>query len=590
VDPGVAAEWALSNKTKNRLVHAYNGNTSMEEFLGKLSDETRKNLQEAKMTSAEQFLLTDDDIGELIQSVQIPLHERGIVRKFAQEQRQRQQPGGVQEPSPSDLKDLLLEFRMLRLEVNKEHRELSGTDGAKGKHLRDYPGAKGIKSTDGPPVLQKNPTLLEAGKYPPTVREAHLNASLTPHFTRIFERSGLVLVNSEVNPWLQQPYGSSHDKMKPDFFVLPLGFWTGVEVSDSEAQQVVRHRRAELQQEHKDLCFRSGIPADWRLRDALFILEGKVEIKDEHYSKMKTCFDCLRDGFSGTHVVRGMLYDAEKFALFAYCGGSAFSEHESGKWTDPGSEAALRDFFCADAQRIPWAHWLEELRKKSKVIYVKHGFLGMGSHGRVLKVKESRNNTWVAMKVVVGGSESRSLRWEFERLCSLPKTAENFFVRPLSEAEGGFLYVGDWEAAAMLLPLGSTPPRLSVTGNPLKEPVKQELLRLLWQLHCCGVTHGDARVKNVIELGGVLRFVDFSTASMCVETEIQSDVVQLVDSFGMEESGKWSKRPSVQEALKEYGKALTCSGFINEDSEVEERKSRSEVAFENVLHLVQSCP
>uniref|UniRef100_A0A0G4FIH4 Uncharacterized protein n=1 Tax=Chromera velia CCMP2878 TaxID=1169474 RepID=A0A0G4FIH4_9ALVE len=49
-DTGVAAEWALSNKTKNRLAHAYNGNTSNNKVL----DDAKTKLQQPQSPSEDE--------------------------------------------------------------------------------------------------------------------------------------------------------------------------------------------------------------------------------------------------------------------------------------------------------------------------------------------------------------------------------------------------------------------------------------------------------------------------------------------------------------------------------------------------------
>mmetsp|Transcript_1483 Transcript_1483/g.3089 ORF Transcript_1483/g.3089 Transcript_1483/m.3089 type:complete len:207 (+) Transcript_1483:167-787(+) len=90
VSPVVSSEWALSNKTKNRLAHAYEGNISVQEFLEELSAETRDRLRDLGMTSAEQFNLSDNEIDELFEQAQIPLRETGLVRFFVEEQRAKE--------------------------------------------------------------------------------------------------------------------------------------------------------------------------------------------------------------------------------------------------------------------------------------------------------------------------------------------------------------------------------------------------------------------------------------------------------------------------------------------------------------------
>uniref|UniRef100_A0A0G4F4B9 Uncharacterized protein n=1 Tax=Chromera velia CCMP2878 TaxID=1169474 RepID=A0A0G4F4B9_9ALVE len=113
-DTGVAAEWTLSNKTKNRLAHAYHGNGTVEERIEKVEGEIEE--VKGKIQKVEKNLLAIDENEERTRSA-----HGALYYKLSEEQLRKKE-----EQLRDDLKQLRKKENLLLAEKQQQASSSSG--------------------------------------------------------------------------------------------------------------------------------------------------------------------------------------------------------------------------------------------------------------------------------------------------------------------------------------------------------------------------------------------------------------------------------------------------------------------------------
>lgn len=167
--------------------------------------------------------------------------------------------------------------------------------------------------------------------------------------------------------------------------------------------------------------------------------------------------------------------------------------------------------------------------------------LGSGNLGSVFPVRAHADSQQMALKVVVGAGKAFKLRNEFEINQQVAAAAPHAAVVKATRFAMAAIVSG---GAGMLM---------EEVGEPVAPKDHRNLARALHalsDLHRAGFTHGSARLDNLVECGGRLKWCDLQRAKrMCGRLstekplrhdflvtlpghEILRDVTALVDSWG----------------------------------------------------------
>jgi tRNA A-37 threonylcarbamoyl transferase component Bud32 len=192
-------------------------------------------------------------------------------------------------------------------------------------------------------------------------------------------------------------------------------------------------------------------------------------------------------------VVKGVLFDKHKFYSVHINNGILTRLIES-KWTDAGSETFLRK-----SLHPPWTHpgnWMKLLDAACQrhSLEVEPGsFLGYGAVGRVFKVSNSSEEQY-AVKLVLNVD---CLTYESNMLQAAYTVCPKHVIRVVHPSEnfediGGFM--------------------VTELGTMVERDEYKRIIEALVALHRSDITHGDARVDNVVEVGEIIKWIDFLEA------------------------------------------------------------------------------
>jgi hypothetical protein len=348
---------------------------------------------------------------------------------------------------------------------------------------------------------------------------------MTPHLARLFPNR--TVVNSENYQWLQTHANKRSLDQKPDFFVCNASFYApripGVDTTKGATLDDARNVQGGE--------FRFGVPADWKLRDAIVIISSKMKLRPSALGEVLSWHQWL----GGDKPRRALLFDTKKFQLIE-SDGRVVTQVVEGEWTAGGSLAYIQDFFPLS----PWDA-IEQVCSGLGVSAADplsggvSGFLGAGGSGRVISVLDksdtrTRRGTPLALKVVLA-ENADSIRYEFDRLKQHADACTcQLLARPAST-----LFVDGPLHGYTMTPLGVAVNREMLRAGSF--PSTAEVFDALVALHAHKprpIIHGDARLANLLVVDGTrLVWIDMMTSNLGDDAsgvQLQRDVSCLVGS------------------------------------------------------------
>ena len=306
------------------------------------------------------------------------------------------------------------------------------------------------------------------------------------------ERSDIQVVNSEEYPWLVTTSESSRFNQKPDNIFCNNAVYSGRDPFDTKDQNVLKLRRQ---------SDKFGVLAKWGLRDCIDATgEAKVKIRNDGFGEVVNYARhiCYRE--DAPLRTKLILYDKDEFWLIHVLKGE-ISRVQVCCWDVAGSQQILRHFF--EVGRSPWIILLNAACEHWGLVVSRSAFLGMGTFGRVFKVRKSGTDAFNALKLVLpGASGAGALELEKEKISldAAAKVAPNDVV-----CVECFHDFGDIGAAMVIREVGSS----DVPRSQWKS-----LFESLGRLHEGNIVHGDPRLSNAIYMPGSVRWIDFRTSAV----------------------------------------------------------------------------
>ena len=363
-----------------------------------------------------------------------------------------------------------------------------------------------------PPSVKQTASMRIAVK-----EEGYLCMRMTRYLQRLFDDEDLLLVNSEDYKWIVTISEHPENFMKPDFFLIKKGLQFDCPESGSKALREIRKLP-----ENSDVSYSFGKLSDWCLRDCILaVIEFKVRLAPEDFGKL-VCYlqhMCRNDNASTYY---GMVCDDTDVWLVSCTAGKADTRIDT-TWTSAGSAQLIRGFF---SQRNNWSSVLDHCCAALKVkLSASSSFLGSGSSGRVFKVV-TEDGSERAMKIVYS-----------ENMADITAVEAELTTLRSIKAAGGHTVTVVGTAAHYRDPLHNT---ISGMGYLMAEvgsvilpeecwdqkPLREEVLRALYQLHGLRRYHGDPRLPNIIRHNGNLLWIDFMRINL--ETPTAADFPEFV--------------------------------------------------------------
>jgi len=353
--------------------------------------------------------------------------------------------------------------------------------------------------------------------------EKYLVNLFTPQFTEILRivDPDLRIVNSEEYKWLQCSADDPNADLKPDLF--------------SCFHPLITYRSPYKNAIEGDRLF--GQYRDWNSRSSIHcIWDAKWKIDDEAFGEkckyLQIAGQGTKDHAGSPLMLKGILFDADSFWAITSAGNEIISVVTS-EWSRLGSKEFLINFLRPSD---PWMKAtlalcetlkvrIEDFSARSVIVNESFAILGSGASGRVFRLEDGQ-----ALKVVIGAS-CDGFEIEFlnmEMLSKNPSTKD--FVFPVVENSykkgvlDGVHYAG-YLLSAVGKPFNAT----SITPAQL-----EKIAVSLSALHRQGITHGDARIQNVLLYDGDARWIDFHHSKFQFTTEdlILNDISLLLESLG----------------------------------------------------------
>ena len=379
--------------------------------------------------------------------------------------------------------------------------------------------------------------------------EKSLVIFLTPFLQSICDEvgEGMMCLNSERVPWLKTDSGNTHNDLKPDLNII--------------------HRAMVCLQGEEGT---TGKPV-WQVLESLrVVIEAKSTLDDSGFGE--TCkyteiiaqqkYHMSKNKFS---TVRGIAIDSDKFILLESNCHSPFVAIE-GKLCTPGSFELLKDFFSQDD---PLTKSFVILCKELDVreIHDKRegwwqSYLGRGSSGTAFLVKGRTVGNICVLKVAISEQESDKTKDEFNRLSIAYRTIPSSVVEVIDGSfKSGYINVGSWKFyyRGYLMNNVGTPLR----SDKLEAEERTKICCSLNALHCNGIFHGDARVPNVVNIGGNFKWIDFhDTVRASTETAAIYDVKTLMGSMFLDYA-YGIRSEDFQQLLDAYGRDPTAKCMLD---------------------------
>ena len=223
------------------------------------------------------------------------------------------------------------------------------------------------------------------------------------------------------------------------------------------------------------------------LYDMIFLIDVKIVRTSQAFGELLTHLEWLSHPHGRS---RGMLVAADGFYLVIWEDGHAALGREA-LWATRGSAELLRDFF----RMSDWESALRSAAEAFRVVPLRT--LGVGAFGRVFLVRDSFNEEWaLKVRLLKNASEHNAFFKEHAALVSYSKLA---VPTPRSVSE---LHQGEQWAAFMMQPIGA--PILASECDQFFSMAYDALHKL----HQFGISHGDPRPPNFLQLTEVNRHSD----------------------------------------------------------------------------------
>jgi hypothetical protein len=230
---------------------------------------------------------------------------------------------------------------------------------------------------------------------------------------------------------------------------------------------------------------------------------------------------------------RGVHFGSRDFWLYETFEGQPIRLIKA-KWVDGGSEEVFCGFFAA-ARDPPLVRLLRALLTGTgaTVLTGERTYLGSGASGHVFAVRQPASAESRALKVVLAGN-TESIVTEYHRMCDAAAAG----APVLAPLVGSLVtYDGGGEAAAIgggfLLQCVGAP----AGAGSLR--ACNAVFAVLASLHAAGVHHGDARLPNLLDLGGgVLRWIDLRGGLLSADVRASSvfSTLQRNDAYNLARS------------------------------------------------------
>jgi hypothetical protein len=311
---------------------------------------------------------------------------------------------------------------------------------------------------------------------------------LTRHFEQIFTEDNVVVVNSEKCGWIDTG-GGKKNLQQPDLLICHKALYT-------------------TNPKIKDGTRRFGGLSHWILRDCIgAIMEAKLSFAGHLTSAMGQIVN-----YSGyiahacnEKVVKGVLFDKHKLYFVRMNDGTLARSVEC-KWTDAGSKSFLRNWLQPPGS---WMKLLDAACQQHSLAVEPGSFLGYGADGRVFKVSKQEPEPdgtlkEYAVKLVLKENFNH-LTCESDKLQSAHAVCPNLVIRVVHPGQkfkniGGFMVIE--------------------LGTKVERDEYKRIIEALVNLHRFDIVHGDARVNNVVEVGGSIKWIDFREAEIVTDNSI----------------------------------------------------------------------
>jgi hypothetical protein len=324
-----------------------------------------------------------------------------------------------------------------------------------------------------------------------TDNEHQLVAYLTPLLEDIVKEtiSGTVF-NSEEYKWIETSSETTIYNEKPDLIICHPAivnakppFKCG---KDAKLKQMRRSRD------------KFGVLSQWRLRDFIGLTcEAKQCVGNEGFGEVINYGKHLCFGKHGAVTTRLILFDKKEFWLVDTVRGTV-SSVQTCRWTVEGSRNLLHDF----VRQPPLVKVLCEACQYYNLKVGTNSFLGAGAFGYVFRAQREADGKEIALKVTVKQGTNDvvdRLESEKEKMIAAKEKCPDHVV---GVEEDGFKVFTD---GAVLL--------LSSVGEHYSKLAPQDIVDSLNALHNNSILHGDARLENVVCVGGKPHWIDFAASS-----------------------------------------------------------------------------
>jgi hypothetical protein len=369
--------------------------------------------------------------------------------------------------------------------------------------------------------------------------ERHLVAFMTPILQeRLMSTvpNGHVLVNSEEYSWVPQSAGLKANYLTPDHFIAP-------------------HYLVEFRPPYKNAPPCAGgeygtFPVFNARRSFVAIGDAKKKLDYTAQGEFTKYLEALSypDSNDQGATIRGFVYDWEKCCLMTACRGRIL-QITVVQWTTPGSLDVIRSYFSFgdykkhfhDGLQLACSHLGVTLPRYSSGPVGKCGqcVLGAGAFGTVFEVL--RGEERLALKLALYEEECTALSSEFDRAKWLPADALSSVIGVVKDS----MFMGSIGRGAEGGPVSVAAFLMSTVGIPFShvDNVKDEygplILESLSNLHAAGVSHGDARYKNVVRLEHEgppkrveFRWIDLRTRDVVSTVQFKKDITMFFKSIG----------------------------------------------------------
>jgi hypothetical protein len=357
--------------------------------------------------------------------------------------------------------------------------------------------------------------------------ESALIEHVTTHLVKAHSSSSLMLVNSERHGWVRDAHNGKPSA--PDLFSAPS---IACEPRQGPSEKVPSGAKIPH--------FMFGNLAHWCLRDMVEVVwEFKVEEGPNEFRALGELVQYLQHIYHVKQLdvvnrdclqhQRGVAADRHRLLLVTASHG-VIEECTELSWGEAGSFECLQSFVKPAQELNPWQRAVTAVCTQFSLTIPQHEkdgrpiFLGCGASGRVFRALDGHQQG-VAVKVCLGDTDISRLSEEHSKYT---KHAEALKKSSAATSCLGFHAVGRLCAGLVVAPLG--------TKLPKNKKSVESALCALRRLHDQGLSHGDARVHNVvwIEDKDCALWVDFRTLDASFDTSFTADVKTFAVSLGLD--------------------------------------------------------